>query len=529
MCGIVCLIQYSSNPIDPNLIASCLDKLSARGPDKSSSHIIDLGVTKIFMGFTRLAIMDTSVLGQQPFVDNPCSGRGNTVICNGEIYNYKDLIKKYNIITNSSCDCEVILPLYKQIGFDEMTMEIDAEFAMVLYDAHKNIIYAARDKFGVRPLYYGYNKEKRMIGFASEMKVLHDCMEFVDHVNPNEIMTINPYDFRIDIDEYDYVYSMHDGFSDIKELLISAVRKRLSSDVPIGFLLSGGLDSSLIVSIAAGILGPDNITCFSIGLEGSPDIEAAKKVVEYLGIIKHHIIPFTINEGLAMIPDVIKSIESYDITTIRASTPQYIMANYIKKNTNIKVLLSGEGSDEIHGSYKYFRNAPSPEDFHKERTRLLEELYMFDNLRTDRTMAHFGLEVRVPFLDIDYVTYVMGIDPSLLMYSVDCIEKKIVRDRFKGYLPDEILYRPKEAFSDAVSNAQVNWYHSIIEYANQQEYHNEFYINKPESKEALYYRTIFDKIYPGRDNIIKHYWMPRFQNTKITDPSATILNEHGSC
>ena len=523
MCGIVCLIQYGSKSIDADLTASCLNKLSSRGPDKSSSYSIDLGVTKIFMGFARLAIMDTSILGQQPFVDND-----NVVICNGEIYNYKDIIEKYNIITRSNCDCEVILPLYEEIGFHQMTMEIDAEFAMILYDSRKNVIYAARDRFGVRPLYYGYNRQTEMIGFASEMKVLHDCMEFVDHVSPNEIMMINPDNFEITINEYDYVYTMHSGFSDIRELLISAVRKRLSSDVPIGFLLSGGLDSSLIVSIAARILGPDKITCFSIGLEGSPDVEAAKKVVKYLEITKHHIIPFSVIQGLAMIPDVIKSIESYDITTIRASTPQYIMANYIKTNTNIKVLLSGEGSDEIHGSYKYFRNAPCPEDFHEERTRLLEELYMFDNLRTDRTMANFGLEVRVPFLDIEYVTYVMGIDPSLLMYHVGYMEKKILRDSFKGYLPDEILYRPKEAFSDAVSSAAVNWYHSIIEHANKQIYDKKFYINKPESNEALYYRNIFDEIYPGRDNIIKHYWMPRLQNTKITDPSATILSELGS-
>ncbi|AGF85416.1 synthase [Moumouvirus goulette] len=540
MCGIFCLLKYDGEEIDLDKAIMCLNKLSARGPDSLSYKYIKVSEkVRLFLGFTRLAIMDTSSAGIQPF-----ENENDYVICNGEIYNFKQLVEKYEIEMLSQCDCEIILPLFKKVGFVNMiSEELDAEFATVLFDSINNKLYAARDRYGVRPLYYGYNKTEKTIAFGSELKSLHPIMEYIEQLEPNmytEIDLLQIPDlskFTSTLHQYynfDKLIAQRDNnnVSNIKtkihDIFIRAVKKRLESDRPIGFLLSGGLDSSLIVSIAAKILGPEKITCFSIGLPGSPDVEAAKCVVKYLGITQHHIVPFSIEQGIEQIPTVISTIETYDITTIRASTPQYIMAKYIHDNTNIRVLLSGEGSDEIHGSYKYMRFAPNSEEFHWETIRLLKELCYFDNKRTDRSMADNGLEVRVPFLDQEYVEYITSIDPSLLMYRKDYLEKKIIRDAFIGYLPDEVLYRPKEAFSDAVSSQDINWYKNIQEIANSYitdiELETNPYIhNRPEIKEALYYRKIFDTIYPGRDNVLPHYWLPRFQTSKISDPSATIL------
>lgn len=543
MCGIICLIQYGGKQIKRRVALDCLNQLTSRGPDKKASCYLETeGGVEIFMGFTRLAIMDTSDAGQQPF-----EYKNNYVVCNGEIYNYKDIANKYSIPMKTSCDCEIILPLYKKIGLREMIQsELDAEFAMVISDSAKNMVYAVRDRYGVRPLYYGYNTKTKMIGFASELGALHGIMEFVEQVKPNMVLAVHTLMDVEDVSKaiipmpyYNYNNLMCNQIKKdipiihekIRKLLTSAVQKRLYADREIGFLLSGGLDSSLIVAIATKILGSENIVCFSIGLPGSPDVEAAKKVVEYLGIKQHHIIPFSIEDGLASLPEVIRIISTYDITTIRASTPQVAMAKVIKEKSNIRVLLSGEGSDEIHGSYRYFRDAPNSDEFHKETIRLLEELYMFDNLRTDRTMSNSGLEVRVPFLDFEYVQYIMSIDPTLLMYKSDYMEKQIIRDSFKGYLPDEILYRSKEAFSDAVSSSEVNWATSVQQVADKnitdyQLVNNKFVFNKPKTKDALYFRMIFDQIYPNRDSIIKHYWLPRFQKEEVLDPSARVLKSY---
>ncbi|XWV26463.1 glutamine-dependent asparagine synthetase [Tupanvirus soda lake] len=540
MCGIICLLQYGSEGIEIEKALDCLNKLKERGPDKQSYSVHKMNHCEIFMGFARLAIMDTSDAGLQPFHDE----NGDSVVCNGEIYNYKELAKRHHIQMKTECDCEILLPLYNKVGFQNMiTTELDAEFATVVLSKLESKIYATRDRFGVRPLYYGYNKTTKTIGFASELGALHSVMEFVDQVKPNMMFSI---DLNKDIDDVSTLiektaYYSYDSLiaslqlddvgyiqEQIRYYLTEAVRKRLHADRPIGFLLSGGLDSSLIVAIATRILGPENIVCFSIGIEGSPDVEAAKKVVQFIGIKNHHIIPFSVEEGLHDLPKVIKVLGSYDITTIRASTPQYIMAQYISRKTGVKVLLSGEGSDEIHGSYRYFRDAPDVFKFHAETIRLLEELYLFDNKRTDRTMAGNGLEVRVPFLDFDYVEFITRINPYLLMYRTDFMEKQIIRDSFKNYLPDEILYRSKEAFSDAVSNSETNWASAIQivaskEISDEELIANEFSINKPRTKDALYFRRIFNNIYPDRDNVLPHYWLPQFQNEEVLDPSARVL------
>lgn len=537
MCGIFCLVQTGT--VDLQMAKECLLKLTHRGPDGLNYKCIKINDKEVFLGFVRLAIMDISNAGLQPFY----SSKDRThVICNGEIYNFKEIEKDHSIEMISSCDCEIILPLYEKLT-NKFVDHLDAEFAMVILDEKSKIIKAMRDRYGVRPLFYGYNTKTGTFGLASEMKALHPIMEFVSPFPPDRTMhlnlskplfpvnysthftiynTYNDLTYNIEMSDISYIHQQ------INMYLTSAVKKRLNADRPIGFLLSGGLDSSLITAIATKILGPDKIICFSVGLPNSSDVIAAKKVVEFLNIKHHYIVPFSIEDGIKQIPNVIKSIESYDVTTVRASTPQYIMAHYIKEKTDIRVLLSGEGSDEIHGSYRYFRNAPNIEEFHNETIRLLKDLYCFDNLRTDRTMSSAGLEVRVPFLDFEYVKFIKKINPKLLMYSEKYMEKQIIRDSFVGYLPNEILYRSKEAFSDAVSSKEVNWYKSIQSLAEstitQQELStNPFQINKPETIEALYYRRIFDSYYSKRCNVIPYYWLPKFQSEKVVDPSATVL------
>lgn len=523
MCGIFCLISFGK-PIDINTAISCLKKISHRGPDDTKYIAYQNGNTYIFLGFNRLSIMDVSEAGSQPF-----QTESTAVICNGEIYNHKQLLDSNSIIPNSHSDCEVILPLFRLMGFERMISVLDAEFAMVIYDKQANRIYAARDRHGVRPLFIGFSDG--LIGFASEMKALHDIMITVKPVNPKKLISIDCSNKSIWFSKYAKDIPNHRIFNEpekirdeLRNRLINAVKKRLQSDRPIGFLLSGGLDSSLIVAIAVKILGPKNVVTFSIGIPGSPDVEAAKIVTKYLGIeMNHHIVPFDISIGLSMITETIRQTESYDTTTIRASTPQFVIAKYISEKTSIKVLLSGEGSDEIHGSYRYFRNAPTSKQFYDETIRLTEELYMFDNLRTDRTMAGCGLEVRVPYLDFDYIRFIRSLDPVMLMYNQDQMEKQLLRDSFKGYLPDQILYRSKEAFSDAVSSNEVNWFRSIQEEAKKITVPMTYSFNNPGTIDGQLFRAIFEKIYPGRTNVIKHLWLPRFQQTTVHDPSATVL------
>lgn len=559
MCGIFLIINYNNGNIDENDYMESLEKLRPRGPD-SQRCIID---GKCFIGFTRLAIMDLSKSAMQPFkiekrenaictitddkihnynnikYENVVKGEGTIYsITNGEIYNYKSLRDMYDIKMKTECDCEVIASLYEKIGFENMLKELDAEFATIIVDNISNKVYAGRDRFGVRPLFYGYSTSRKIIGFASEAKALHDVMEVVMPVIPNMYYEI---DLNEDFNETQKMYEYY-NVDDIKicervknheeninDLLTSAVKKRIVSDRPIGFLLSGGLDSSLIVSIASTFIDIDKIVCFTIGIEGSPDVEAAKKVVEYLGIKNHHVINFTVEDGLNVLEEVIRATETYDTTTIRASTPQYLLAKYIKENTNIRVVLSGEGSDEIYGGYRYFRDAPNPQEFDIERRRLIKDLYMFDNLRTDRTVASNGIEVRAPFLDFEHVNYLLSVNAELLMSSKECIEKKLLRDSFNGYLPTDILYRSKEAFSDAVSSKDINWYKSVAckveNMIADDELKSEIYEhNQPMSKEALYYRRIFNKFYSGRDKLIGYYWLSKFQKEVIHDPSATVLN-----
>lgn len=517
MCGIYALVSKIRNIMDCTKTYKQFMQIKYRGPD--STKCIHIG--DVSLGFHRLAIIDPTEKSNQPFFED-----GIYLICNGEIYNYKELIYDHDLKLSTKSDCEVILHLFKIYGIRKTCQLLDGEFCFIIYDSNNKMLYAARDIYGVRPMFYSTNE----LCIASEAKA-------IDNLNtlPFKPNTYMHYDLSLDTIKF-YSYYAHPTIDmsitynmtmeTVKKLFTKAVNKRLMSDRPLGTLLSGGLDSSLVTAICHKY-NPD-ITCFSVGLEGSVDIHYARKVAEFLNIKNHHIITFTIEEGFNLIEEVIKTLETYDVTTIRASVPQYIMSKYIKENTNIRVLLSGEGSDEI-GGYLYFKNAPNSKEFHEDCLRLLSELYMFDNLRTDRTMASCGLEVRVPFLDKEYLDFYLGTNPEYRMIKVNQMEKQLLRDSFKmdNLLPYEVLYRRKEAFSDAVSSKDTSWYREVQKKINNlisdDEFKNTKYAdNNSMTKEGLYYRKIYETYYPNQ-KLITHYWMPKWQEDNLTDPSATVL------
>jgi asparagine synthase (glutamine-hydrolysing) len=527
MCGIFAYLGNKNN-LEQN--KKLYMRIQHRGPDFSVIKKISDNVT---FGFHRLAIVDPNPEANQPLYLN-----NNSLICNGEIFNYKELIDEHKLNPLTNSDCHVLLYLYEKYGLEMINM-LDAEFSFVLYDQKNNRVIAGRDQYGVRPLFIAYNDDGDVY-FVSEVKAVSLLEDFtIEPFLPSHYMI-----YDLETKERKYVRyiscptniitcSRQQVLLKMKELFIKAVKKRLMSDKPIGCLLSGGLDSSLVTSIVNRNL--KNLHCFSIGLVNGVDICAAKKVVKYLKIPeeRHHIVNMTVEEGMMAIHDVIYHLESYDITTIRASTPQYLLAKYISKNTDIKVLYSGEGADELLAGYQYSKSAPTVEELHNDTLRLLDELYLFDNLRTDRTTAAWGLEVRVPFLDKEFTSYVLSIDPKYRKPSLEIMEKTLMRDCFRGdYLPEEILYRRKEAFSDAVSSKDKSWYKTLSGYIEKiisdEELLNaksKYLHNPPLTKEALYYRNIFQELYPNRDKLISHYWMPKWQGD-ITDPSATVLKCH---
>ncbi len=538
MCGIYAAIN---SKIDVSVLESFFKKIQHRGPDMSSSYNISdysvtdspQNITHTILGFHRLAICDKTTNGMQPFnVD------GNYLICNGEIYNHHEIETKYNLQKNllSGSDCECIIHVFNQGKIYVLVAELDAEFAFVIFDHYTRRVFAARDRFGVRPLFYGLDNDNS-IYFASELKAISHCQTITPFL-PGHLMAVELDNFNIKMHAF-YTFptiQINNNYNDIlaciRGYFIKAVQKRLMSERNIGCLLSGGLDSSLVASVLVK-LAKGVCNFYSIGLKDSVDLIAARQVASYLNIPpeNHHIVEFTTQQGIEVIPEVISQLETYDITTIRASVPQYLLARYIhqlnRDDNGSIVILSGEGSDELNAGYSYFKMAPSAHDLQLETQNLIQNLYMFDNLRTDRTTAKWGLEVRVPFLDNDLVDFVMQINPELKL-SHKFIEKKLFRDAFHNWLPTEILYRPKEAFSDAVSSKQESWYHSIQSHVNslisESDLINSHYdYNPPQTREALYYRQIFNTFYPNHDKIISHYWLPKWQHCDIQDPSATVL------
>ena len=486
--------------------------LNHRGPD--GSHACIFG--KWHFKFTRLAINDLSQSGMQPFVRN-----GSMLVCNGEIYNHKDFETGKEV---SSSDCECLLSMIDHYGIHKTCNLVRGEFALAWTDGDR--LLAARDPFGVRPLFYVKTKEGD-IAMASEMKALVDYEGRIEIFPPGHFYDSHLEDFVCYHNIYwTAPYITENYGSLLKNTLIEAVQKRVANtDRDVGFLLSGGLDSSLIAAIGSKVC-KHKIKTFSIGRDDSPDVLAAQLVADTLNT-EHHHVSFDFEDAINVIPDVIKSLESYDTTTIRASTPMWMLCKWIKENTNCRVLLSGEGSDEILGGYRYFKGAPSDEAFQAETIRRLRFLHQFDALRADRCTAAHGLELRVPFLDRDFVDVAIQLDPKLKRTNE---EKKVLRDAFEGYgLPDNILRRPKDAFSDAVGYGWVDH----IKYHCEKNVPDIFVdritircqgYNTPLTKEEAWFRYIFWEHYGyNKDHLINEIWRPKWTN--ITEPSARYLED----
>ena len=501
------------------------DKTVSRGPD--DSRIIDTG--KGLLGFHRLSIMGLSPEGMQPFELD-----GSYAVCNGEIYGFEkikeELSKKYTF--KSGSDCEIILPMYKEYGTDMFAM-LDAEFAMIIYDGSKGEYIAARDPIGIRPLFYGYD-DKGVILFASEAINLVGICKKVMPFPPGHYYKDGKFICYCDIAAVKDI--CHDSLetvcSKIHDKLIAGVEKRLVADAKVGFLLSGGLDSSLVCAIAAKKSGKP-IKTFAIGMtEDAIDLKYAKQVADYIGS-DHTEVYMTKEQVISELETVIRKLGTYDITTVRASMGMYLLCKWIHENTDIRVLLTGEISDELFG-YKYTDFAPSAEEFQKESQKRIRELYMYDVLRADRCISENSLEARVPFGDLDFVKYVLSVDPEKKM-NVYNKGKYLLRHAFEGdYLPHDILYREKAAFSDAVGHSMVDY---LKEYANGLYFDSEFaeksskYTHaKPFTKESLLYREIFEKYYPGQSDMVVDFWMPNkeWEGCDVDDPSARVLSNYGA-
>ena len=544
MCGIWAYLtkqKKDSNSIDE--FVKSFNKLVGRGPDNSIiTNYNNLG----YLGFHRLSIMDISDNGNQPFyleVDN----RKMVLICNGEIYNHKELINDYSLNVNSRSDCEVILHLYNKFGIDKLISLLDGVFAFLIIDhdetTGKTVSYACRDRIGVRPMFYGYNDNFDEIGFCSVVSGLSGLFNNINVFTPGTYMKYDYNEKNISITEYyKFKYEIENSDSDnlenvymnnIKSLFIDSVKKRLISDRPICCLLSGGLDSSLVASVAARLLGSDNkLHTFSIGMDNATDMAFAKMVSDHIGS-EHHIINITKQDALKSIRDVIFATETYDITTIRASVGQYLVSKAISDGYKYKVVLSGDGSDELTSGYLYNYNAPSLDDLHKEAEKRLKEIHLYDSLRADRATSIHGLELRVPFLDSKFVDYYMSIKPEYRIPNSERMEKYLLRKSFEedNYLPNEVLYRKKEAFSDGISSKEESWYETIQKYietlVSDEEYSlnvDKYTFNKPHSKESYYYRKVFGELFDEKySNVIPEFWMPNWSG-ESKEPSARVLS-----
>jgi asparagine synthase (glutamine-hydrolysing) len=501
-------------------------KIKHRGPDKT--EILDMGAV---LGFHRLSIMDTTDSGMQPFERN-----GSYLVCNGEIYGFRkmrDRLKERGYSFGSDSDCEILLPMYEQYGLGMFAM-LDAEFALVMYDAGSGGFVAARDPIGIRPLFYGYGAESGGIMFASEAKSLVGLCGEVSAFPPGHYYADGKFTQYRDpaVSSYKGEDGLEDIFKNIKAKLTDGIIKRLDADVELGFLLSGGLDSSLVCSVAARYLGKP-IKTFAIGMAADAiDLKYAKIVADYIGS-EHYEVLITEKDVLATLDRLIYHLETWDITTIRAAMGMYLLCKWIGDNTDVKVLLTGEISDELFG-YKYTDFAPGAGEFQRESEKRIRELYMYDVLRADRCISAASLEARVPFGDLDFVDYVMGIDPAKKM-NVYGKGKYLLRMAFKdGYLPEEILMREKAAFSDAVGHSLVDILKAHAESLYTEEEFAEkirsYPGNTPFTKESLLYREIFERHFSGRGGLIAGFWMPNksWEGCDVDDPSARVLSNYGA-
>ncbi|MDG2916912.1 asparagine synthase B [Bisgaard Taxon 10/6] len=500
------------------------DSLIHRGPDHQSLTVEPNGI----WGFHRLSIMDLSSNGNQPFQHD-----GIQLICNGEVYNYEQLkaMLQSSYAFHSGSDCEVLIPLYQRVGFEIMMKMVDAEFAVVLVDGGE--IWAGRDPIGIRPMFYGYDQQG-CIAFASEAKALVPFCREVAPFPPGHYYHDGKFVCYNDIADPKTVseQDVETIAQNLRAKLEAGVIKRLTADAPLGFLLSGGLDSSLVCAIAQKH-SDKPIKTFAVGMDTDPiDLKYAKEVADFLGT-EHTEVIMTKDDVLAALEKVIWHLETWDITTVRASIGMYLVCQYIRENTDLKVLLTGEVSDEIFG-YKYTDFAPNAAAFQQEAQKRIRELYMYDVLRADRCLAANSLEARVPFGDIDFVDYAMRINPERKM-NVYNKGKFLLRKAFEGldYLPDSILYREKAAFSDAVGHSMVDHLkaYAQTQYSDEElaQAKDKYPYATPFTKESLLYRDIFEKFYPGRANWIKDFWMPNkaWEGCNVNDPSARVLVNYG--
>lgn len=484
-------------------------KLRHRGPDWSGIYCGE----KAILAHERLSIVDVQS-GKQPLY----SKDGKHVLAvNGEIYNHQELREKlngdsYEFLTKS--DCEVILALYRKKGID-MIEDLNGIFAFALYDEEKDFYFVARDHIGIIPLYIGWDQFGNMY-VASELKALEGiCNKFQEFLPGHYMTSDKPGElirwYSRDWEKYEAVKDNTTSIEDLRVALEAAVHRQLMSDVPYGVLLSGGLDSSVISAIAKKYAAKrvenhdqsdawwPQLHSFAVGLIGSPDLAAARKVAEHIGTV-HHEIHFTVQEGLDAIRDVIFHLETYDVTTIRASTPMYLMARVIK-SMGVKMVLSGEGADELFGGYLYFHKAPNGEAFHEETVRKLSKLHMYDCLRANKSLAAWGVEGRVPFLDKEFIDVAMRINPNDKLIGNGRIEKWVIRKAFENYLPKEVAWRQKEQFSDGVGYSWIDTLKALSkERISDNELENAKYrfpIHPPMTKEEYYYRTIFEEHFPS--------------------------------
>lgn len=522
MCSIM---GYIGDSITVEEFKKGFTKTVSRGPDMSEIFRED----NVILGFHRLAIMGLNPKGMQPFYYND-----DVVVCNGELYGFRtlknDLINKgYRF--ESESDCELLLPLYNEHGLDMFNM-LDAEFALIIYDKSSHSLIAARDPIGIRPLYYGYDEAGKII-FASEAKNLVGLCNVIMPFPPGHYYADGKFVMYRDITKVDKftTESIEEVCKKIKEKLDAGIIKRLDADAPLGFLLSGGLDSSLVCAVAAKHLNKP-IETFSIGMKSDAiDLKYAKEAAAYIKS-NHHEIIITEKDVIDFLPEVVHILGTYDITTIRASMGMYLICRAIHQQSNIRVLLTGEISDELFG-YKYTDYAPSPAEFQKEATKRIQEIHMYDVLRADRCISSNSLEARVPFGDLDFVSYVMSIAPEMKMNTYG-IGKYLLRKAYEGdYLPKSLLMREKAAFSDAVGHSLVD---HIKAYAEEKYSDSEFAerikkydFARPFTKESLLYRELFEKFYPNQAEMVKDFWMPNksWEGCNVNDPSARVLSNYG--
>ena len=550
MCGIVCALNINENPeiLRPQLLEMS-KKLRHRGPDWSGIFSDKNAV----LAHERLAIVDPKS-GQQPLYSK--DGR-YVLAANGEIYNHIELREKYaknhDFLTDS--DCEIIIALYNLKGKDFLN-DLNGIFGFVLYDSFENKFLVARDHVGIIPLYVGWDKNDTMY-VSSELKALEGKCKKIEIFPPGCLYHSDDKDYVKWYSKswmnFETVKNNKTKIELLKKSLEDAVHRQLMSDVPYGVLLSGGLDSSITSALAkkfsAKRIESDDkddawypqLHSFSVGLSGSPDLKAAKIVAQHIGSI-HHEINFTIQEGLDALRDVIYHIETYDVTTVRASTPMYLMARVIK-SMGIKMVLSGEGADEIFGGYLYFHKAPNSQEFHNETVRKIEKLYQYDCLRANKSLAAWGIEGRVPFLDKEFMDVEMNINPKDKMINKERMEKWVLRKAFENYLPKQVAWRQKEQFSDGVGYSWIDSLKELVENEvsdyDFQNANKRFPFQTPMSKEEYYYRSIFEDHFPSEtaaqtvpsvpsvacSSPIALKWDKSFQ--KLNDPSGrAVQNIH---